>query len=216
LNLYRRIRNRLLYTLEQSTNRMTDKFLGVHTGFIRVPQASGDNLDAIPFAQRYHPSNYVAAIRAIRFVRQRYRQSTLVDLGCGAGRVLVLAAAFGYPRVVGVEIDPDLVDLARSNFDRYAKRFRSRSQLSLSTLSAARYSLPESSCTVFLFNPFDPSILQQFMERNLEFIEHGDLTFVCINPRIHDILGRFGFQVAYEWEHRDFSRIVRVYRRMAR
>ena len=211
MSLISRISKRVAYKSEQWTNRFLDSFLGVDTGFIREPQAGLENSDAIPHAKRYHASNYLAAIRALRFIRKHYGQQTLVDLGCGAGRVLVLAAWFGFTDIVGVDIDPDLVSMARVNFEKYCRRFRSKSRLNLSVVSAARFSLPDKSCTIFLFNPFDDCIFEQFLENNREFVQQGDLKFVCINPRLGEVLRRFGFDVRHEWSHADFSRIARIY-----
>ena len=46
------------------------------------------------------------------------RAGTFVDLGCGKGRAMVLAAEAGFTRVRGVELSPHLAEVARANLQR--------------------------------------------------------------------------------------------------
>ena len=192
-----------------------EKLFAVHTGFIRVPQASPENSDALALAQRYHPSGYYAAFRALRFVRKTYAARALVDLGCGAGRILILASAAGYPEVAGVELDPDLAHAAKINFESFSKRFRRNSKLTVQVGSAGDFCLADASCAIFLFNPFGSAIFEQFLTLNAVQVQNLDLdlTFILINPRVGEVLERHGFCVVREWRHSEFSRTIRIYRR---
>tara|TARA_Y100001934_G_scaffold279046_1_gene381804 strand:- start:821 stop:1372 length:552 start_codon:yes stop_codon:yes gene_type:complete len=71
----------------------------------------------------------------------------LVDLGCGRGRVLVWAAQQGQGRVSGVEADPDLVSVARSNLEGLRVPSRIHCQ------DAADYRFSDETI-LFFFNPF--------------------------------------------------------------
>src|SRR5579863_3713787 len=42
---------------------------------------------------------------------------TYVDIGCGKGRSLILAAERGFLRRIGVDLSPDLIETARRNLD---------------------------------------------------------------------------------------------------
>ena len=46
----------------------------------------------------------------------------LVDIGCGKGRVLMMAAEYPFRKVVGVELDPGLAEVARRNLSRVGRR----------------------------------------------------------------------------------------------
>ena len=195
-------------------DRFLDSALGIRTGFIQTPNAVAGESDALPYAKRYHASNFLQVVRVLRFVRARYPADVFVDLGCGAGRVLVLASCGGYRSVIGVDIDANLLACASANVDCFRRRFGSHnSQVQLQNMSAGRYLIPAQNSTIFLFNPFDPVVMEQFLELNRERMQAVQVTFVCINPRVGEVLERFSFRAVHEWPHAEFARTVRVYRR---
>src|ERR1700741_2418243 len=49
-------------------------------------------------------------------------QGTFVDVGCGKGRALVIAARHGYPKVVGVEFVTEFCETARENLAAFKRR----------------------------------------------------------------------------------------------
>ena len=65
---------------------------------------------------KYQPTR----IRLFRKLMKSLRLPTnqvFVDVGCGKGRILVAAAEYGFQRIVGVEISPQLSATARRNID---------------------------------------------------------------------------------------------------
>ena len=80
---------------------------------------------------------------------------TFVDLGCGKGRVLVMAACCGFGRVVGVELDDSLAEVARANLHAVcARRGRPVRDVHVLTMDAGSYELPPGPAVVYLYNPF--------------------------------------------------------------
>lgn len=87
-----------------------------------------------------------------------------VDLGCGKGRVLLVAAEAGFPRVRGVEFARELCRIARANWDRFQHR------AGVATVSCeiiesdvATYQMRGDESVYFVFNPFDETILEQVL-----------------------------------------------------
>jgi hypothetical protein len=85
---------------------------------------------------------------------------TFVDVGSGKGRVLLMAAEYPFRRIVGVELLPELHQVARENVKR-----DERIELVLS--DARDFHFPDEPLVVFLFNPFPPWVLRQVL-RNLQ------------------------------------------------
>lgn len=210
--LYLRAYKRISFYLEQRTNRICDTLLGIQSEFVCTPKPISIRADDLVHAQRYHASNYLSAAKALWYVRRTYTQSSLVDLGCGAGRILAIGARLGFDNIIGIDFDPSLVDLARQNTARCRARFRGRENTTILVDSVAQFTLSQPNCVIFLFNPFDAWIFDRFLAINQDILREGQSTFVCINPRLHDTLLNAGYGVAKEWCHDDFSRIVRVYR----
>jgi SAM-dependent methyltransferase len=77
---------------------------------------------------------------------------TFIDLGCGKGATLVVAAQQGFKRVVGVELDSQLAEVARTNARVVHERTSRPVEVVESDASA--YQLPLEPGVVYLFNPF--------------------------------------------------------------
>ena len=87
------------------------------------------------------------------------RDGAFLDLGCGKGRTLILAAEYGYTHIIGVEFSDLLCRVAKTNVACYAKRHLSCVEFLVLHADAAGYAIPDSVSTIFLFNPFDDVIM---------------------------------------------------------
>ena len=96
--------------------------------------------------------------------------SHLLDVGCGAGRVLAYFVGAGLPgRATGVELDPALAAEAAAWSARYP---------SVRVVAGSALDLPLAGFThVYLFNPFDTPVLTAFLDR-LEREAVGSVTLV--------------------------------------
>jgi SAM-dependent methyltransferase len=83
-----------------------------------------------------------------------------VDLGSGKGQALLVAAGFDYDRVLGIEMMPELVDLANDNLLRAASKLRCRDVRS-ERGDVLDWQMPDDVTTVFLYCPFNGEIFHQ-------------------------------------------------------
>ena len=96
--------------------------------------------------------------------------SHLLDVGCGAGRVLAYFVGAALPgRVTGVELDPALAAQAAAWSARYPN---------VRVVEGSVLDLPLAGYThVYLFNPFDTPVLTAFLDK-LECEAVGPVTLV--------------------------------------
>lgn len=86
---------------------------------------------------------------------------TFVDLGCGKGRVLLLASEQGFRRVIGVELSPDLLDVARKNVRQLQKTDPDAARsITLVLADAADYMFPDEPTVLYLYNPFGETTMR--------------------------------------------------------
>jgi len=116
---------------------------------------------------------------------------TLVDLGSGMGRAVLVASEYRFRRIVGVEIAPELHAIACRNVRRYRGRQQCR-DIHLVQLDALRYE-PAREETVFFFNfPFREAFMTRVVsniERSLE--THPRPAFlVFVNPETAHVVDR--------------------------
>jgi SAM-dependent methyltransferase len=94
-----------------------------------------------------------------------HRDFTFVDLGCGKGRALLMAAAFPFARIIGVEISKALCDAARANIAKGKIRYRVCQRIECVQASATDFEFPTTPLVVYCFNPFGAEVLSQVLER---------------------------------------------------
>lgn len=143
-------------------HRRLDRRLGVETRRADVPGA-----EAVA-AARFVDSEAYTATPSRQFIRLLHAlpietpaDYTFVDLGCGKGLTLLLAARHGFGAVRGVELDPRLAAVAEKNVRSFAAGDpRYAGVLSVTTGDAADHPLPTGPTVVFLFNPFGEHTLR--------------------------------------------------------
>lgn len=126
------------------------------------PEAIGPS---IVHATHYEPTPVGDLDALLALVPLARESATFVDLGSGMGRAVLLAARHPFRQVVGVEISPALHAIARDNlkaFDRSRLRCR---DVRLVRGDAATFAFPSGDLVVYLFNPFDETILARVLER---------------------------------------------------
>lgn len=137
-----------------------DRRHGVDTGGV-IPQADLD----VDGPNWVHGSAYVATSpvdfsTVLSPFELDIARTTFVDLGCGKGRVILMAAALPFARVVGVEYSPVLSGIARDNIARY-RGPRAASVLEVVTGDAAEFQYPAGDLVVFMYHPFDAVVMQK-------------------------------------------------------
>ena len=96
-----------------------------------------------------------------------YRHFTFVDLGCGKGRVLLIASEYPFQRVVGVEISSELSEIARQNAVRYQPASRAGRRIDVENVDALQFEFPTTNLLVHMYHPFEPELTREVL-RHLE------------------------------------------------
>jgi SAM-dependent methyltransferase len=172
---YRRLRGAM--------ERQHDRRLGITTVEAQVARRTGcDESVPIPF---YRAMFYSAIPRVMAHLDPQ-SSDALLDVGCGAGRVVCVAAQYNFARIIGIEIDPAVGELAQENV-RALRKFRIRPEIVLGDATA--YRIPDEITWVFLHNPFG-MVLRETLTRILESYDRNPrrLRIAYGNPREHDLV----------------------------
>jgi SAM-dependent methyltransferase len=94
-------------------------------------------------------------------------QYTFLDLGSGKGRTLLMASEFPFRRVLGVELLPELNQIAEENIRAFKSDQRKCETVESVCQDARIFEFPDEPLLIYLFNPFLESGLAQVV-RNLE------------------------------------------------
>lgn len=165
-----------------------DRAYGVDTSGLYYP----DRLPSGHPHDRYSEGYYATAPSLFHAVAAQWqatlppglgvRDYSFIDLGCGKGRVLLLASGYPFHSVTGLELNPRLARIARRNLRRYVRSrpgqspgyapcgdagsgATGRPPVAVEAMDVLNVRLPDGPVVLFLFNSFAEEIVRALMEK---------------------------------------------------
>lgn len=131
----------------------------------------------------YEAPAYRTLLRAFSHLDVQPGRSVFLDYGCGRGRALTVAATLPFRKVIGVELVPELLACARSNFAGARQRLACR-EAEFICANAADYPPPDDVDHIYFFNPFRGPILDKVVDAIRASWRRAPrpLTIVYLNP----------------------------------
>ncbi|WP_028484256.1 class I SAM-dependent methyltransferase [Thioalkalivibrio sp. ALE17] len=119
-----------------------------------------------------------------------YGRYTFIDLGSGKGKALLLASHHPFRRVIGVEYNARLNDIATENARLYQHPQRKVAKIETVCGDAGAYDLPSGDLLIYLFNPFKAAIMERLLENleNAMRTEPREVLVVYQNPTQRKLL----------------------------
>lgn len=146
---------------------------------------------------RYQPSNGEALAWAVRASGIAPADYAFVDYGSGKGRIVLMASAIGFARVVGVEFAPELCAIARANARRFVERGGADRPVEIVQGDAGAYLPPAGPLFAYLYNPFGPVVLAEVVARLEACAAAGAPVWVAyVDPRHAELFGAERWTVA--------------------
>ncbi|HWR34503.1 MAG TPA: class I SAM-dependent methyltransferase [Clostridia bacterium] len=111
-----------------------------------------------------------------------FRDFTFIDLGSGKGRALLLASEYPFRRIIGVELQPELHDIAEQNIRAYHSPTQQCHDIQSYAADARDFTLPDEPLVIYLFNPFPEYVIRtvtEIIDRSIR--QHPRPVFVIYN-----------------------------------
>lgn len=158
-------------------------------------------------AREYAPTRS----RSIRLALKQFElpvTGTFIDMGSGKGKALLIAARYGFKRIIGIEFVPSLHEMAKFNVERMRSRLNGAT-IDLRCMDATEYRFSPDDSVLYLFDPFGEEVMRKVL-RNLKASldeYRRQIWIVYVNPVLLPLVleelpveekGRFGagFQLA--------------------
>lgn len=139
------------------------------------------------FGERYQTTSEQELVDAINFLRENLNTFTFIDLGCGKGRALLVAAHLGFKRLIGVEFAVELVEIARVNLAKMGV-----ANAVVEYADAADFLFPNGDVVLYLYNPFSAEVMQTVVAHLRE--SHPRKLYVIYTvPKAAEVLDLSGF-----------------------
>jgi SAM-dependent methyltransferase len=157
----------------------------------------------VPESDRFHasiyqPVNFYTAQRLIATLNTNDKKGTLLDAGCGLGRMFFLAGAAGFRSVYGIDVSPMLCHMAIAQADAAEKRFEHLA-VAVECVNAADFEIPDDVSVIFMFNPFDGIIMKALLKQVMRSLKRRPRTLKVLyaNPVHKSIWLEAGFEEIY-------------------
>lgn len=198
-NFFRQIKTQgLLAATRSLSHKMYVRFqewrLSISTeDIIELRELGIDNKEC----KHYGATDYASIRKIMHTLALSPSEHVFLDFGAGMGRAMILAAMYPFRRVMGVEISPELVEIAKRNFARCEHKLRCR-EIEIITSDATKYDIPNDVTVVYFNNPFFGHILESVLNNLRMSLEAAprNLWVVCNLPQ----QSAFESQIArHEW-----------------
>jgi len=112
-------------------------------------------------------------------------RDAIVDYGSGKGGILISLSKYPFSKITGVEIDPELVEIAKSNI-----RKLNITNVEIKCCDAAEFKQLQEYNYFYFFDPFPCSVMQDVIDNIKKSIldQPRKVTIIYLNPSCHDII----------------------------
>ena len=130
---------------------------------LRIKTSGRDDSNADQYRFPYEPTDYCVLERLANagYIRKK---NTLIDYGCGKGRVGFFLSYQTRCHSIGIEYDERIYERAMENHKTGASAARTEFVLE----RAEHYQVPDQADRFYFFNPFSVEVLRGVLERILE------------------------------------------------
>jgi len=178
----RRLKRRMLTELSRDG---FDAAHGTDTAGVLVGRELGPGVTSRGHLVIHYETTSVAAIRMpLDGLTIDFPRFTFVDLGCGKGKPLMVAASYPFRRLIGVDISPVCIRVARRNLARYGPERIDPSRVELLVGDAEDFVFPGEPLVVYLYNPFPGAVLERVVAKLETSLRERprEVVIVYVNP----------------------------------
>ncbi len=121
-----------------------------------------------------------------------------LDIGCGRGRAMCVAAHYGFTTLTGIDFSAVLANTAVANLEITKQKLPSI-HYQVFNNDAFYFEIPDDVSCIFLFNPFDEVIMSGVVYNILESIKRNrrTVTIIYANPLHKEAFTIAGFTEVY-------------------
>jgi SAM-dependent methyltransferase len=182
-----------------------DRKYNIETKFsIKQDKLGFKNEDVQKLAVRYEPSPTYTLLKGLKMFKKvtslYLEEATFIDYGCGAGRVLIVAAECGFKRIIGIELSPYLVEVCQRNITVYSRAHKG-CDITVLEQNAAEY-MPIDANVFYFCTPFESEIYKGVISNIKRSLD--------INPRKIYILDLHGSQHSIDFSQECFVLIKKL------
>lgn len=193
---YRRTLRVIINVIGRSAEYLAwDLWHGVETRqIVPVSQLEIEGLSNAQGAQEYACTSGRLLV-ALHELNLNWKLFSFVDLGCGKGKGLLLAAKLPFANITGVELAPKLVEVARLNIRCYRPSSLRCKHIAVLAQDAASFEFPEGPVIIYCYNSFSSTVMRSVLKNLRRSMQQTPrpIFFILMNPVLDLEFSHSGF-----------------------
>jgi len=168
---------------------------------------NGDKKKASP----YEAVSFYMLEQLFGAFRKISNQTSVIDLGCGKGRMMLVAPHFCFDNINGIDFAKELCEQAVANMQRKEKQFPNIDWKVLNQ-NVEDYAIHANDSVFFMFNPFSSAVLKKFLH-NLDVSCHQfprTTYFIYASPQHQQLLLDNGYAIIYQKQKLHLKGIIAI------
>lgn len=152
----------------------------------------------INHASIYQACNFYVLEKGFDYLCGINANNNITDFGCGKGRVLVVAAYYGFKNITGIDFAKALCVAAEKNIAKSKNLFPS-ANINVLHEDVVDYKIRKEETVFFFFNPFDEFIMLRVVKNILASLKENPrkIFVMYANPVHKEIFLSAGFEEEY-------------------
>ena len=156
-------------------------------------------------ASIYQPVNFYTAEMLMNQLEASDLQVSFLDVGCGKGRVLSIAAFYGFTNITGIDFAPALCNHAIQLAEETEEKYK-RTEIVVECIDAREYEIEPGTSVIFMFNPFDDLVMKDFLEQVQKSLREypRKIKILYANPQCRKLLLDAGFSELFHFKKLEY------------
>ena len=149
----------------------------------------------------YQGANYYLLENVFEYLQSIDADKNIIDFGCGKGRVLAVAAYYGFKKITGIDFAKELCEEAKKNIKPTQQKFPEKI-FNIIYANAVDYKIDSDTNVFFFFNPFDEVVMLAVAKNILQSLKDypRETYIVYLNPLHKEIFLSAGYEEIYHLE----------------
>lgn len=154
--------------------------------------------DQLKHGTEYMPVSYFTIEEMLSRLPKEIKKEIFLDIGCGKGRALCVAAHFGFTNLKGIDFAKEMIDISEINLKKTRELFPDLNY-ELSWSDVSDLVIEKNVSAIFLFNPFKQKVMEMVIEKmNDSLKKHPRPIYVLYaSPQNIELFYHQGFDVLF-------------------
>lgn len=143
----------------------------------------------------YMPSYKKSVSNPLKFIQNsevKLEEYSFIDIGCGKGKVLLIASKYNFKNLIGYEINEKIFSILNKNIN----------SLQIKNLMIINESIDvekiQNKSIVYFYNPFSENMTNSFFEKLSTNKNLKNLIIIYVNPQYVNILNKYSWKKVYQ------------------